>query len=226
MSALPRAVVWDLDGTLIDSAADLAAVLNGLLSDHGLPTHDLDRVRGMIGGGIPRLVERAWAASGEAPPDGGTAALSARFIERYAACATDRTTLYPGVAETLAELWRQGVGQAVCTNKVAAISRSIVRDLGIADYFAAVVGGDSTAEKKPHPLPLQACLEALAVAPKDAVMVGDSAVDLQAGQAAGLPVVLLRQGYSRQPVDGLGAEAVVDGVSDLIDALAALRRAA
>lgn len=226
MSGLPRAVVWDLDGTLIDSAADLAAVLNGLLSDHGLPTHGLERVRGMIGGGIPRLVERGWAASGGAPPEGGMAALSARFIERYAACATDRTTLYPGVAEALAELSRRGVGQAVCTNKVAAISRSIVRDLGIADHFAAVIGGDSTAAKKPHPLPLRACLEALAVAPENAVMVGDSAVDFEAGRAAGLPVVLLRQGYSREPVDGLGAAAVIDDVSGLIDALAALRQAA
>jgi len=226
VSGLPRAVVWDLDGTLIDSAADLAAVLNGLLSDHGLPTHGLERVRGMIGGGIPRLVERGWAASGGAPPEGGMAALSARFIERYAACATDRTTLYPGVAEALAELSRRGVGQAVCTNKVAAISRSIVRDLGIAGHFAAVIGGDSTAAKKPHPLPLRACLEALAVAPENAVMVGDSAVDFEAGWAAGLPVVLLRQGYSREPVDGLGAAAVIDDVSGLIDALAALRQAA
>ena len=111
MSALPRAVVWDLDGTLIDSAADIAAVLNGLLRDHGLPTHDFERVRGMIGGGIPRLIERGWAASGGAPPEGGLAALSARFVERYAACATERTRLYPGVAETLAELSRRGVGQ-------------------------------------------------------------------------------------------------------------------
>jgi len=226
VSDLPRAVVWDLDGTLIDSAADLAEVLNGLLSDHGLPTHGLDRVKTMIGGGIPRLVERGWAASGGDLPLSGVAPLSARFIERYAASATDRTTLYPDVADVLGELRRRGVGQAICTNKPEAISRSILRDLGIADYFAAVIGGDSTAEKKPHPLPLRTCLVEMAVGPEDAVMVGDSAADLLAGHALGLPVVLLRQGYSREPVDGLGAEAVIDGVSDLVDALASLRRAA
>lgn len=224
MTGLPRAVIWDLDGTLIDSAPDLAAVLNGLLRDHDLATHSLGQVKAMIGGGIPRLVERGWAASGEILTADELGRLSGRFIERYAAAASDRTRLYPAVTEVLGELRRRGVAQAVCTNKLAAIARQILVDLRVADHFVVVVGGDSTAEKKPHPLPLRICLDAFAFAPEEVVMVGDTAIDRDAGHAAGLPVVLLRSGYSRAPVDGLGADAVVNGVSDLLDALAGLGR--
>ena len=226
MSALPQAVVWDLDGTLIDSAADLAAVLNALLGENGLAPLSVDEVKMMIGGGIARLVQRGCSASGRDVTQAELAALSERFLQRYAESATDRTTLYPGVAEVLPELRRLGLRQAVCTNKPWAIARSILRDLGIAGYFSAIVGGDSTAEKKPHPLPLLACLESLRVAKADAVMVGDSAADVAAGHAAGLPVVLVRHGYSNEPLEGLGAEVLIDGLTQLPETLATLRRAA
>lgn len=225
MTGFPRAVVWDLDGTLIDSAADIGTALNALLSENGLEAHSLERVKTMIGGGIARLVERAWAARGETLCAGGIERHSARFFELYAERATGETRLYDGVEDVLHHLHRREVLQAVCTNKPIAISESILQHLGIARHFDAVVGGDSTAHKKPHPLPLLTALEALGVAKTDAVMVGDSAIDVAAGHAVGLPVVLVRHGYSRDPVDGLGAEAVIDGASDLLAALDGLRHA-
>ena len=219
---LPRAVLWDLDGTLVDSAADIASALNALLLAHGLETYSVKRIKTMIGGGIERLVERGWAAHGEALRSRQIDQLSTRFLELYAQRATDETRLFDGVEDVLHELRRLGVSQAVCTNKPRAISESILQRLEVGELFDAVVGGDCTTEKKPHPLPVISGLQRLRVANTDAVMVGDSGADVTAGHAAGVRVVLVRQGYSDKPVDGLGAEAVIDGVSDLFDALAVL----
>ena len=226
MTEYPKAVIWDLDGTLVDSAADIAATLNRLLAAHGLAAHSLGRVKTMIGGGIAKLIERGWAAHDETLSADAVAHLTARFMTAYSDHATDETRLYDGVRETLELLHARGVIQAVCTNKPRGISELILERLGVADAFQAVIGGDSTREKKPHPLPVLICLRRLAVTPGEAVMVGDSGVDLAAGHAAGLPVVLLRQGYSPLPLDGLGAEAVIDGVSELPGALALVRSAA
>ena len=223
---LPRAVIWDLDGTLVDSATDIASALNALLLECGLEAHSVERVRTMIGGGIERLVERGWAARGESPCPREIGRLSTRFQELYAERATDETRLFDGVEDVLHELGRLGVSQAVCTNKPRAISESILQSLEIEPLFDAVIGGDSTREKKPHPLPVISSLQRLQVASSDAVMVGDSGADVAAGHAAGVRVVLVRQGYSDTPVDGLGAEAVIDSVSDLLDALAVLPRRA
>ena len=124
------------------------------------------------------------------------------------------------------ELRSRGVAQAICTNKPSAIAASIIGHLGIAEVFDTIVGGDTTAKKKPDPLPVLSCLAAMKILDRGAVMVGDSEVDVAAGQAAGLPVVLVRHGYSRLPVDSLGADAVIDNISGLFDALPVLRRAA
>lgn len=225
-TGLPRAVIWDLDGTLVDSAADIASALNALLRERGLDTHSVERVRTMIGGGIERLVERGWAARGESLRPREIRRLSTRFLELYAERATDETRLFDSVEHVLHELRLLGVSQAVCTNKPRAISESILQSLEIGELFDAVIGGDSTTEKKPHPLPLISGLQTLQVASSDAVMVGDSGADVAAGHAAGVRVVLVRHGYSAKPVDGLGAEAVIDSVSDLFDALAVLPRMA
>jgi phosphoglycolate phosphatase len=211
----PTAIVWDLDGTLVESAPDLAAALNTLLNEQGQHGHAVERVRPMIGGGVARLIERGFRAAGAplAAPD--CAALVPRFMALYTACATRSTRLVPHACDTLLHFYHAGIRQAICTNKPLGVTRLILDALDIAGFFHVVVGGDSTAEKKPHPLPLQTCLAQLGVEPGAALMVGDSGADVGAAQAAGVTVVLVPDGYTGVPAASLGADLVIENLSCL-----------
>jgi phosphoglycolate phosphatase len=149
VNGYPAAIIWDLDGTLIDSAPDLAQALNKLLREHGHAALEEDQVRTMIGNGVAKLVERGFAAAEERLQSDRLQDLVTRFLLIYTAAATDKTRLYPGVRETLRVFADAGVQQGICTNKPEAISKQILADLSIAGYFSAVVGGDTAAEKKP-----------------------------------------------------------------------------
>ncbi|NIA68530.1 phosphoglycolate phosphatase [Pelagibius litoralis] len=210
MTTLRQAVVWDLDGTLIDSAADIAAALNALLSAHDLRGHDVARVRGMIGGGVAKLIERGFAAAGDPVSTLSASDLAPRFLEIYSAAPTVRTKLFPAAAETLRSLDEAGFCQAICTNKPEAVSCAILAQFDILRYFTAVVGGDTTAAKKPDPLPLRRALTLLGVGPEAAVMVGDSAVDVAMARALGMPVAAVTFGYGGCGPADLGADALVD----------------
>ncbi len=214
-----RALVFDLDGTLVDSLPDLHAALACELSADGLPTPALAAVRGMVGDGIGALVARAWAAVGQPLAPAEHALRLERFSARYAAACSVQTRAYPGVAAALARLQGRGLRQAVCTNKPVAMAERVLADLDLARYFDALVGGDSLPQRKPAPEPLRLALARLGSEPAEALLVGDSPVDLEAGRAATLPVVLLRWGYSRVPVDSLGADGVYDGLSEFERAL-------
>jgi phosphoglycolate phosphatase len=229
LSPVPAAVVWDLDGTLIDSAPDIATALNALLNEHGQHGHSVENVRPMIGAGVAKLIERGFRAA-EAPLDSAACErLVPRFIELYTACATERTRLEPDAREVLSYLYHAGAHQAICTNKPYDLTMQILNELDIAGYFAVVVGGDSTAEKKPHPLPLTTCLEELGVEPGDAVMIGDSGADVGSAKAAGVPVILVPDGYTGVPAVTLGADYVVRDLAEIPSCLgpgAATRRSA
>lgn len=188
-----RALVFDLDGTLVDSAADLQASMNRVLAARGLPALTLDEIRGMVGDGVPRLVQRALAAVGaaDAAPDAAVAA----FMADYLAAPAVRTQAYPGVAPTLRALAAAGWRLGVCTNKPRAASLAILEALGLHAYFGAVIGGDSTPARKPDPRPLRAALEALGAAPQAAVMVGDGLHDARAAAAAGAAFIGVGYGY-------------------------------
>ena len=211
----PAAVVWDLDGTLIESAPDLAAALNTLLNEHGQHGHAIDRVRPMIGGGVARLIERGFRAAGAplAPED--CEELVPRFMALYTARATDRTHLVPHARDVLMQFYHAGLQQGICTNKPLSVTRLILDTLDIAGFFDSVVGGDSTPHKKPHPLPLQTCLQELGVGPGEALMVGDSGADVGAAQAAGVTVALVPDGYTGVPAESLGADLVLQDLSRL-----------
>lgn len=215
MKRLPRAIVWDLDGTLVDSAADLADSLNILLREKGREQHKLEAVRGMIGDGVAALVERGFAGNGATAAPVDTGAMVTRFMEIYRARATRKTALYEGALETLNALSVDGFAHGLCTNKPWAVTMDILSGLGIANRFGAVIGGDSTPVKKPDPGPVLACLEQLGVHPGSALLVGDSPADLGAARAAGLPVILVTYGYSREPVASLGADALADKLDEI-----------
>lgn len=177
----------------------------------------------MIGGGVPKLIERALTARGR-PADGALAArLVDAFLPVYSAAATERTTVFPGVREVLERFADAGVRMGVCTNKPAGISERILSDLGLARYIGAVVGGDSGLERKPHPAPLLSALQSLGVSTDGAVMVGDSGADAGAARSAGIPVVLVSFGYTQTPVDEIDCDRIISRFDTLEAVLDELR---
>lgn len=209
----PLAIVFDLDGTLIDSAADIADALNYALGVRNLAPFPLAQVKEMVGGGIPKLVERALRAHGVANIE--LLPLAADFIRYYRDHLTVHTTLYDGAAELLATLKGEGRRLGLCTNKQHELTVQIVQQLGIETYFSAVSGEREGYPRKPDPEPLLGVLEALGASPQDAVMVGDSGADVECAKAAGAMPILVRFGYSRVAPEELGASAVIDRLLDL-----------
>ncbi|MCJ7815236.1 MAG: phosphoglycolate phosphatase [Xanthomonadales bacterium] len=214
-SVYPAAIVWDLDGTLVESAPDLATALNTLLNEQGQHGHTVANVRVMIGAGVAKLIERGFRASGTPLELAEIEALVPRFMEIYSACATDSTDLVPHAREVLDHFYHAGVRQGLCTNKPISVTRLILDALDIKGYFGSVVGGDSTSMKKPHPLPLLTCLEELKTRPEDAIMIGDSGADVGAARAANVPVILVPDGYTGVPAVSLGADYVVGRLADI-----------
>ena len=219
----PGNLLLDLDGTLVDSAPDLAGALNRLRAEQGLAALAIAQVTGMVGDGVAKLVERGLPSSGEAAPGGRDCErLVRRFLEIYEVQLTAETRPYPGVVETLETLAASGWRLGVCTNKPEAASREILVDLGLERFFTAVGGGDSFAERKPAAGHLLATLARMGATPRSAVMVGDSPNDVLSARNAGLPVVVVGYGYSRVPPAELGADAVIERFAELPAALAAL----
>lgn len=216
------AILFDLDGTLIDSAPDLAAATDHVLAAHGRPLVGLAGVRHMVGDGARALIERGFAATGTPLPPDRVAGAVRLFLDHYGANLSAHTRPFEGVVAVLEELRRAGTTLAVCTNKVEGLSRSILRDLRLDGFFADVVGGDTLPVKKPDGGHLTGTLARLGLAGRPAAMVGDSANDVLAARAAGLPVVAVTFGYTRVPAADLGADRVIDRFADLPAALAAL----
>lgn len=209
-------VAFDLDGTLADTAPDLAAALNHTLAKLGRPLVPPASVRHLIGHGARALLRRGLAASGEAPE-----ALVEQgfpiFLEYYGDHICEGTTLFPGIAEALDEIERAGAAVAICTNKAEALTSKLLAALGWADRFAVVVGGDTLPVRKPDPAPL---IEAISRAGGGrAAFVGDSITDAETARAAGVPFVAVSFGFSDRPVEALGADSVIDDYGELMSAL-------
>jgi phosphoglycolate phosphatase len=216
------AAIFDLDGTLADSAPDIAAALNAALVDDGLAPFDLQAATGMVGAGARMLVQRALAARGVELTAQRLDAVHALFIKHYDANPCVHTKLYPGACETLQTLADAGWQLGICTNKPHVLAKAVVGALGIGAFFGSIVGGSDGVPLKPAPDMVLQVLSDLGCAPRRAVMIGDSKADLGAGQAAGLPVVLFTHGYNDAPVATLGADAVIERFADLPDVLASL----
>ena len=212
---IPAAVVWDLDGTLVESAPDLANALNAILAEKGLAPRSVDAVRMMIGAGVPKLIERGFRAAGAPLDEAELNAVVPRFMERYLACATDNTYLIDGARDVLEQCRLAGLDQGLCTNKPEAVTRKILAKLGVDHDFGGVRGGDSTPARKPDPLPLLTCLEGLGASPAKAVMVGDSGADVGAAKAAGVRILLVPDGYTGVTPESLGADRVVENLADV-----------
>jgi phosphoglycolate phosphatase len=209
-------VVFDLDGTLVDSAPDIRTSLNLLLREIRRPPLALAEVTAMIGEGAETLVARALAATGGAPERDAVRALTRRFVALYEGRSAERTRPYPGVHEALAALRRAGLRLGICTNKPERATRALLQALALDRHFAAVVGGDSLdGVRKPDPRPVFAVLAALATIPARAVLIGDSRTDVAVARAAGVRVLVRRGGYTIIPADRLGADGAFDAFAEL-----------
>jgi phosphoglycolate phosphatase len=221
-----RALVFDLDGTLVETAADIHAVLAEVLAGAGLVAPALPAVRGMIGDGPRALVERALAAI-EAPREAKTVdRLHERFRDRYARVPCRFSAPYPGAWEVLAEFRRAGHRLGLCTNKPHGATESLLRALDLDTAFDAVIGGDRLPGgiRKPDPSHLAAVLALLDMPRESAVMIGDSRNDLLTARALGVPCILVTFGYTAVPAGDLGADHVIDHLAELPAALATLAR--
>ena len=213
-------LVFDLDGTLVDSAPDLRAALNQMLRERGRPALSLPQVTHMVGDGAPAMVARALAASGADPAEAARAL--PRFLELYEANAVRLTRPYPKVPETLATLRRQGYRTAICTNKSQRATIAVVEGLGLAELFDGIAGGDRFPVKKPDPGHLLGLIAALCGRAEACAMIGDNENDAAAARAAGVPLVLMRYGYARVDPESLAADALLDHFAELPQALARL----
>lgn len=210
------AVVFDLDGTVADTARDIHASLVTALAARGLPAVDLERMRLMIGGGPRLLVERALHCLGVDAEPQVVRSLVDAFHDHYLANGHRYTRLYDGVEPTLRQLQAMGKRVGLCSNKPEDLCRMLTRSLDIERYIDETLGSAPGMPGKPDPAPLKAIIKRLDVAPADTLCVGDSDADVRAARAAGIPVMLVSYGYTPRPADQLGADGVIDSLTELV----------
>ena len=216
-------ILFDLDGTLIDSVPDLTDAVNAMLADLGRMPFDEETVRGWVGNGGAMLVRRALSGSREPDPTLEEAFFrEARkiFLRRYGERIPGRTRLYPEVGETLMRLGDRGYRLAVVTNKPEPFVEPILKGLEIAEHFEMILGGESLPVKKPDPRPLLHTCETLGVDRKKAVMVGDSLNDIEAARCAGIPSIAVTYGYNYdEPIESYGPDRIVERFGEIADIL-------
>ncbi|QFQ86807.1 phosphoglycolate phosphatase [Paracoccus kondratievae] len=210
----PRPVIFDLDGTLIDSVPDIHACVNAVLRLHDIRPLTLDQVRGFVGGGVDLLWQKISGATGlprEAHRD-----LVASFMTRYHG-ATNLTRLYPHVTEALGVLADRGYPLGICTNKPLGPTQKVLDHFGIAQLFRVVIGGDSLPQRKPDPAPLRAAFAALGADSEQprGVYVGDSEFDEECARNTGVPFLLFTRGYRKTPVEQMTHQAAFDDFATL-----------
>jgi phosphoglycolate phosphatase len=217
-------IVFDLDGTLIDTAPDLIAALNAVLAKEGLPPVPYDQARILIGGGAKAMLSRGLAADGRDPSTAQLNMLFADFIDHYSAHIADRSRPFPGLEQTLDRLAGDGFKLAVCTNKLEALSRKLLDALDLTPRFAFICGQDTFGKPKPDPETLHKTIVAAAGNAKEAIMVGDSETDVATARAAGVPVVAVDFGYTPRPISEFRPDHVISRFSDLPSVIAAIRQ--
>lgn len=210
-------VVFDLDGTLVDTAPDLTTALNHMLGQLGREQLPQARVLGMIGRGVRVLIEQGLSATGEVTPEAVEEGLKI-FLSYYEMHIADESRPYEGVEATLDSLGARGVRLAICTNKPEHHTRKLLTALGWSNRFASVIGGDTLPKRKPDPAPLREAIRRAGGG--SAVLVGDSMTDVETAVVANLPCVVVTYGYRDRPAEDLGATILIDRFEQLVVGLA------
>ena len=220
MSLLAGATIaFDLDGTLVDTAPDLVRALNQVLAEEGLAPLAYETARNMVGRGAKHLIERGYAATGLPLSTDNSLALVERFIAVYRAGIAAESRPFEGLEEALEALAHHGATLCVCTNKRTDLSVALLDALGLSKHFTAVVGADAAPAAKPDARHLICAIETAGGDVERAVMVGDSITDVSAARNAGVPVIVTSFGYTDIPHADLGADAMIDSYSELVDAI-------
>jgi len=219
---LPTTLVFDLDGTLADTAADLIETLNVLLAREQVAPVPVERARDVVGAGARAMIQRGMALDGRSIPTATLDRLFVDFLDHYALNLAVKTQLFPGVEAALDRLAAAGYRLAVCTNKVEAHSIMLLEALGIAGRFAAICGRDSFPFAKPDPRHLTGTIERAGGDPACAIMVGDSRTDIDTARNAGLPAIAVTFGYTDTPVAELSPDRIIAHFDELDAAVAAL----
>jgi phosphoglycolate phosphatase len=215
-------LVFDLDGTLVDTAPDLVDTLNVVFEREGMPPVPYDEARMMIGGGAKAMLVRGLEAEGRAVTSELLDRLFSDFLAYYADHIAVRSRPFPGLIDALDTLATRGHTFAVCTNKLEALSVLLLKELGLAGRFAAICGQDTFGIQKPDPEVLRRTIASAGGTPDNAVMIGDSATDIRTAQAAGIPVIAVDFGYSERPVAEFGPDRVISHFSQLPREISAL----
>ena len=216
------AVLLDLDGTLVDTAPDLVGTLNAVLSRAGRTTVALDRMRNLVSGGARGLMRSGFALTGEALSDDEIESWVPDFLEIYGARLSDGSRPYPGVVDTLGTLRDGGASLGVCTNKPCGLAERLLDELDLLKWFDALLGGDSLDVRKPNPRHVEATINAVGVTAPEAIMVGDSIIDVEAARGARIPVIIVGYGYGIERARAGGADAEIASFSELPRAIAEL----
>jgi phosphoglycolate phosphatase len=215
-------IVFDLDGTLIDTAPDLIDTLNFTLNKNGLPEVAYEPARRLIGGGARTMIERALVLEGRTAKLADIDSLYTSFVAHYAEHIADRSRPFPGVEAALDELAAAGYRLAVCTNKLEWLSKKLLDALALSARFAAICGPDTFGVQKPDPQIFRATVTRAGGDPARAIMVGDSITDIRTARAAEVPVIAVDFGYTDVPVTALGPDRVISSYTELPALIAAL----
>ncbi len=223
--AIPETIVFDLDGTLVDTAPDLTAALNAVMRCEGRPEVPLDDVRHMVGRGARYLIERAMQATGDPVEGQALTDLVQHFIVHYEENIAVASRPFERAEDFARRFASRGHKLGICTNKPEALSFKLMNELGLRKLFPAILGADSRPYRKPDPRHLVDTIAALGGTPNNAVLIGDSETDVKTARAANVPVVVVSFGYTEIPPHELGADAVIDHFDALEQALTGLKRA-
>ncbi len=208
-------IVFDLDGTLIDTAPDLIWTLNLILAREGLPDVTFETARRMIGGGARGMIEKALLAEGRAGSKADLDRMFGAFIEHYAVHIADRSRPFPELEATLHRLAGEGHRLAVCTNKLEWLSVRLLDTLALTQHFATICGQDTFGVQKPDPEMLRRTIRRAGGEPADAIMVGDSGTDVRTARAANIPIIAVDFGYSEVPIETLQPDRLIGSFADL-----------
>jgi phosphoglycolate phosphatase len=218
-------VVFDLDGTLVDTAPDLVAALNFILRREGLGALPLQSARSMIGAGARRMIERGLEAEDRVATPDDITRMMGDFIDYYAAHIADESRPFEGLVEALDDLSAQGYRFAVCTNKLEWLSRLLLDRLGLTARFSAICGADTFGVSKPDPAILQQTVARAAGDIRSTIMVGDAGPDVGVARRAGIPVIGVEFGYTEVPIAELKPDRLIGHMRELPEAVAALAAA-
>jgi phosphoglycolate phosphatase len=214
----PLAVIFDLDGTLIDTAPDLLAAVNAVMAAEGRTGLELPKLRHLVGHGARTMLEHALMNTGPAVPAERLAQLVDDFLHHYRGNIAAASVPFPGVVETLEKLQSDGARLGICSNKPHDMTELLLGEVGLTHFFGSIHGAGRTAKNKPDAMHLDAVIHELRADKAHSVMVGDSATDVAVARAVGIPVIVMNYGYTPIPPDELGADAVT-GDFTLVPAL-------